>query len=356
MGAETTRVQVSVGDIALGRRSLPVGVRPGDVVALDGSDVRWVVERIDEVGGALHVTVALSWDERGPSSHRSTTIVPSTDGVEVAVHDLGGAGHPVMICHATGFHGLAYAPFAAALAEHHRVLAVDLRGHGATNVPSTGDLAWSGMAEDVAAVLDAMFDVPPFAIGHSMGGASILMAELERPGSIRAAWLFEPIVFPGPWEPSPNEQGMAAAAAGRRAEFPTRRAAFERYGARPPLNELRVDALASYVQHGFVDGETPTDPVHLACAPATESATFGTPVKLGLHELDPISMPIRVAAGRPLGGVGPQAMAVELAAGVPTAEFSDHPHLGHFGPLEAPDELAANASAFFADVQANTPG
>lgn len=356
MSAETTRVHVTADGTELGWRSLPVGVRPGETVALDGSDVRWVLEQIGQVDGELHAVVALGWDAQDPASSRSTTLVSSSDGVEVAVHDLGGDGHPVMICHATGFHGLAYAPFAAALAEHHRVVAVDLRGHGATNVPSTGDLAWSGMAEDVTAVLDALFDEAPFAIGHSMGGAAILRAELSRPGSIRAAWLFEPIVFPGPWEPSPNELGMAAAAAGRRAEFPTRRAAFERYCARPPLNELRVDALACYVEHGFVDGATEAEPVHLACAPATESATFGTPVKLGLHELDAIALPIRVAAGRPLDGVGPQAMAVALAAGLPTAEFSDHPHLGHFGPLEAPDELAANAIAFFAQQPANTPG
>lgn len=350
-------VRVTIDGTTVGLRPLPADAGPGSIVALDGSDVRYVVDRIADVSGERTAAVTLTWggadDEVTP---RSSTTVASTDDVDVVVHDLGGDGHPVMICHATGFHGLAYAPFAAALAQNHRVVAVDLRGHGATNVPSTDDLAWNGMAEDVAAVLDAMFDVPPFAVGHSMGGAAILMAELARPGSIRAAWLFEPIVFPGPWEPSPNEKGMAAAAAGRRAEFPSREAAFERYGARPPLNALRTDALASYVHHGFVDGSSPDDPVQLACAPTTEAATFGTPVKLGLHQLDSLVLPMRVAAGRALGGEGPQAMAVELAAAMATAEFSDHPHLGHFGPLEAPDELAANATEFFAEQQANTPG
>ena len=31
--------------------------------------------------------------------------IPSTDGVQVAVHDYGGDGPPIIFCHATGFHG-----------------------------------------------------------------------------------------------------------------------------------------------------------------------------------------------------------------------------------------------------------
>ena len=51
-------------------------------------------------------------------------------GTTVAVHDLGGNGEPLLICHTTGFCGWAYQPLATALVGRHHVFAVDLRGHG----------------------------------------------------------------------------------------------------------------------------------------------------------------------------------------------------------------------------------
>ena len=37
-------------------------------------------------------------------------LVPSTDGVRIAVHDLGGTGSALLVSHATGFHGRCYIP------------------------------------------------------------------------------------------------------------------------------------------------------------------------------------------------------------------------------------------------------
>jgi hypothetical protein len=42
--------------------------------------------------------------------------VRSTDGVELAVHDLGGEGPVLLVSHATGFHGRCYLPLATHLA------------------------------------------------------------------------------------------------------------------------------------------------------------------------------------------------------------------------------------------------
>ena len=61
--------------------------------------------------------------------------IASTDGVTVAVHDLGGDGEPFLICHATGFCAQAYTPMAARLAERHHVWGLDFRGHGDTPAP-----------------------------------------------------------------------------------------------------------------------------------------------------------------------------------------------------------------------------
>ena len=84
----------------------------------------------------------------------STHRVPSTDGVDLAVHDLGGHGPPLLIVHATGFHGRAYTPLAAALAPSHRVWALDCRGHGASTIADPNEYSWRRSARDVEVLLE----------------------------------------------------------------------------------------------------------------------------------------------------------------------------------------------------------
>ena len=123
---------------------------------------------------------------------------PSTNGVSVAIHELAGsAGHPlVLIAHATGFHGMVWAPLATRLADRFRLYALDFRGHGDSLPPRSGDFSWTGFADDVAAVVDGLGLDRPFGLGHSKGGAALLLAEQHRPGTLRSMYLFEPIVFP----------------------------------------------------------------------------------------------------------------------------------------------------------------
>ena len=89
------------------------------------------------------------------------------------------------------------------------------------------------MADDLCAVLDALgIDEPVDFVGHSMGGATVIATELRRPGTIRTAWLFEPIVFPPMGD---NPSTMSEVARNRRASFDTIEAVLERYGSRPPF-------------------------------------------------------------------------------------------------------------------------
>ena len=59
------------------------------------------------------------------------------------------------------------------------------------------------------------------AFGHSVGGATVLLAELARPGLLDAAYLYEPIVWPvGFAHEGPNP--MAGPARRRREVFGSR--------------------------------------------------------------------------------------------------------------------------------------
>lgn len=272
--------------------------------------------------------------------------VPSSDDVELELHDLGGDGPPLLIAHATGFCAGPYRPLAAHLAGAHHVWALDFRSHGESTSPASGDHRWSGMVDDVLAVVDAIDGGPVAAVGHSMGGACLLGAEARRPGTLRAAWVFEPIVIPPEWERSTEVNPLAVAARRRRPAFGSKAEALARYASRPPLGLLRADALAAYVEHGFV--EQPDGTVALRCTPEHEGATFDGTHKPTMGDMAAVDVPVVVALGS-REPFGPQAFAPRVADALPQGTARPYAHLGHFGPLEDPTTIAADVLAFFAE-------
>ncbi len=278
--------------------------------------------------------------------------VPSTDGVQLAVHDLGGSGRPLLLCHATGFHGRVWAGVAAELPDR-RCLALDFRGFGDSTPPADGDFDWNGFADDVLAVIDhfglADDAAGVQAIGHSKGGAALLLAELARPGTFDRLVCFEPIVFPPPGtveggDPNPSgaENPLAIITRRRIATFESYEAAVERYAAKPPLGSLRSDVLDAYVRHGF----RPTDDgqVTLKAIPEHEARTYEMGGRHGFERLGEVTCPVLVCASG--DGGGPAMIAPAIADRLSAGELAQFPRLGHFGPLEDPVAFAAVARAF----------
>ena len=263
--------------------------------------------------------------------------VASTSGVTLAVHDLGGDGPPFLIAHATGLCGRAYEPVAAALAPVFHVFALDFRGHGDSTAPDDGDFAWAGMGADVLAAVDALGVEQIDAMGHSLGGASLLIAESARPGLLRTAYLFEPIVLTEAYA-AERTNLMSDAARRRRDVFPSRAEALWRYASRPPLGWLRADALAAYVQHGFED--LPDGTVRLKCRPESEARTFECETKMTLDRVNEITTPTTIGIGNqePTSTL----FGEPLSEAMRNARLIRYEHLGHFGPLQDPDTIGAD--------------
>ncbi len=74
--------------------------------------------------------------------------------------------------------------------------AIDFRGHGDTAAPANGRFDWNGMADDLQAVIEEIADGPLAVFGHSMGGAVAVMVEHRVPGTLKSAYLYEPIIVP----------------------------------------------------------------------------------------------------------------------------------------------------------------
>ena len=268
--------------------------------------------------------------------------VESSDGVSVAVHDLGGEGPPVLLCHPTGFLGRTWGPMAHEMATVARCWALDFRGHGQSTSPASGDFAWTGMADDVLAVVDALDLGGARGVGHSMGGAALLLAEERRPGTFASLWLFEPIVFPPVEGTTDRPNPMAAAARRRRPWFPDRDAAYENFASKPPLSSLAPEALRAYVDFGLrpaSDGG-----VELTCSPETEGRVFdnGMTHPTFAH-LGEVGCPVVVAVSGDADG--PAQIAPIVAGALPEGRLERHPEVTHFGPMEDPAGMAAAARA-----------
>jgi pimeloyl-ACP methyl ester carboxylesterase len=267
--------------------------------------------------------------------------VESSDGVVIALHDMGGSGPPLLIAHATGFLAAPYQPLANALAGAFHVFGVDFRAHGDSTRPASGDLRWSGGGDDVLAVVDAIGE-PITGFGHSFGGAALLIAERTRPGTVRSAFLYEPIIPPMPLPTNFGAVGnpLAESARRRRPTFASRAEALARYASRPPLERLRADALFAYVEHGFAD--QPDGSVTLKCRPEDEAATFEAAGYLTTADLGDITLPVTVAMGARTddANAGPPRFVPAIVEALPNGEQLTYAHLDHFGPFEDPDTIA----------------
>ncbi|MEM9465931.1 MAG: alpha/beta hydrolase [Actinomycetota bacterium] len=266
--------------------------------------------------------------------------IPSTDGVDIALHDLGGDGPPLVFVHATGFHGRCYRQIADRLADVRHAYGIDLRGHGDSTVPTNGRFHWAGMADDLCAGLDALgIDGPIDFVGHSMGGATVVATELRRPGTVRTAWLFEPILFPPLGD---NPSTMSEVARNRRSRFDSYDAAIERYTSRPPFSSVDSAVLEDYVRHGF----RPDDGggVILKCDPESEASTFENVDYTVFGRLGEIAAPMTIIGST--DGAPPALIAPRAAEAITTAEFVVWDGETHFGPFTDPgraaDEIRAN--------------
>ncbi len=272
-------------------------------------------------------------------------------GGPLVLHEMGGEpGAPVvLVCHATGFCARAYDRLAAELARRHRVLGPDFRGHGESAAGPGAGFAWSELAADLTAVCDFVTgelgaDGPVAAFGHSMGGAIVLLAQLARPGLFAAGYLYEPVVLPTAVGKHSNR--LAAAARRRRPSFSSRAEALARYASRPPLDRLEAGVLADYVAHGFK--EAAGGGVELRCTPAVEAATAEGAGEITVSDLAKVELRAEVACGGETGGAAVPSLWAPAIASALRASYRGHATLGHFGPLEDPRRIGAEALSFLA--------
>jgi pimeloyl-ACP methyl ester carboxylesterase len=271
----------------------------------------------------------------------------SSGGVQVALHDLGGRGPAVLLAHATGFAGRIWEPVAERLEGYH-CFALDTRTHGASITPPDASRSWHGVAEDLLAAVDALQLHGCAAAGHSMGAAALLLAELSRPGTFSRLYCYEPVTAPAVTDEPLRDYELADLTLRRRDRFASIEEARENFRSKAPFDVFTAASLEAYLRSCFVPVPTGGDEIELACPKADESELYRQGRAHGLFErLEAIATPVVVAAGAIEAG-RPSSFAADVVARLGDARLVRHHDLGHFGPQQAPERIAADIIAAWA--------
>ncbi len=270
--------------------------------------------------------------------------VASSDGVTVAVHHLAGsAGSPrLLFSHATGFHAHCYLPMAELLGDRFECFGLDYRGHGETPVPAGWEVEWTRFGADALVVSSHLAPrAGLLGIGHSMGGAALLMAAARQPGLFERLVLFEPIAHPPPVQDiDMSRHPIVEGARRRRRRFDSHEEAFRNFSSKPPLSAMTSRALRAYVDHGFRPAVDGSGEVELCCPPEIEAGVFMSARRNGVWDLLPeIEVPTLVITGV-IEELQPSRWCHDVADRLPHGTYLELPHLTHLGPFSHPGDIA----------------
>lgn len=268
--------------------------------------------------------------------------VVSADGTKIAWYDFGGDGPDLLLAHASGFCAAMWAEVARELSDFHCV-AFDTRGHGLSDAPGYGQDGWNWQrfADDAIAVIGAANLEHPYGIGHSSGGATEVLVEERSPGTFKALYCFEPILFndpdhQGPWP----ERELAVRTRKRRDRFDTRSAAHDAFTTRGPFTTLSPTALDAYLDHGFAEQRDGS--IVLRCAPENEAWVYTMATDhSGFDELAKVACRVTFAHGE-LSTSFEADEVRNMSQRAPGGTFAEFDGLGHFGPLEDPVRFATS--------------
>jgi 3-oxoadipate enol-lactonase len=124
------------------------------------------------------------------------------DGITLHYTDEG-AGEPVVLIHGFPLSSELWTPQRAALADRYRVIALDLRGHGRSDLPDE-NITIGHYADDVVALMDALGIGQATVAGLSMGGYTTMAILRRHPDRVRAVML---LATKAPGDTEPGKQG-----------------------------------------------------------------------------------------------------------------------------------------------------
>lgn len=117
------------------------------------------------------------------------------DGVRLRYLDSGSGDPPLLFIHGWCCNHTFWREQIPSFEGRHRVVAIDLRGHGESDKPEQ-EYTIAGFVDDVAWLCEAIGLQSPIVVGHSMGGIIALRLALDRPEMVKGAVLVDASPLP----------------------------------------------------------------------------------------------------------------------------------------------------------------
>jgi len=113
-------------------------------------------------------------------------------GIKLAYEDRGSGKPAFVFVHGWTCNRSFFAPQAEYFARRHRVVSVDLRGHGESDKPE-GQYPIAAYADDIAYMIEQLGLGKVLAVEHSMGGITVLQLAVAHPDRVVGIVMVEPV-------------------------------------------------------------------------------------------------------------------------------------------------------------------
>lgn len=117
------------------------------------------------------------------------------DGVTLAYEEINSGSPPMLFVHGWGCDHTVFAPQVEFFCRSHRLVSVDLRGHGESDAPHQ-DYTMAAFADDLAWLCRELALIKPIVVGHSMGGNVALELAARHPQTPASIVMIDSVIFP----------------------------------------------------------------------------------------------------------------------------------------------------------------
>ena len=245
-------------------------------------------------------------------------------------YETHGSGDPLVLISGLGYDHWQWHKMAPGLSQHFQVIVFDNRGAGESDKPA-GPYTAQLLADDVAALLQALGHEQTFVMGHSMGGFVAQALALSRPDRVRKLILAS-TNFGGPRHIPVTQEALAVLTDTQSDPIERLRKGIG-ISTAPGWAESHPDFVQAWLEYR---AQHPIDPtgynaqMGIGMALLAEAACFE-------GKLKDVAAPTLILFGAH-DKVVPPGNADLLAKEIPNSTIHILPNAGHLFPFEVPDE------------------
>jgi pimeloyl-ACP methyl ester carboxylesterase len=263
-------------------------------------------------------------------------------GMNVHYLDEGKAGAPpIVLIHGFGDNAFSWEGWVKVLGADHRVISVDLPGHGLTQAP-VGFVAAPDKLADVIDQLAGKIGLPPFAVaGNSLGGGVAWQLAVRHPARVSDLIL----VDAGGWTPPPSNKPLPLAfrimkyKLGRDLITSIDNTPLIREGLRGEVGNPKVITEPFIARWAMLQRAPGHRPILMTLSPGAVAASNAV--------LSVIKVPTLILWGA-VDPLIPLDSGKKFAAAIPGSKLIVYPGVGHLPQVEIPEKTANDVKAFLA--------